>query len=98
MTSSLTVTAFIPPNGRKETVTLRDLESSDVSFFLDNQIILSMESVPSLGYVLYADIGRKINDDPNEDPDEILVFSNGRSAKEIIHDLKEKCESALKCL
>lgn len=56
-----------------------------------------MESVPSIGYVLYADIGKKINNDPDEDPDELLVFSNGRSSKETVHELRTICERELEC-
>jgi len=85
---TLTVKLYKPPHGRVEYIEMSNIKQEDITFFLGNDIMVSMEEV--LGeFVVY---GCPAHDDSEES--EILVVANGRSCQDTMKELREKCEKA----
>lgn len=88
----LPVTIYHRPNGRPEEILCREVEESDAQWFTTRSVKVSMESDGKDGYIVYADYGA-VNED--NEPDEIVVFSHGRSCRATLTELRELTERAM---
>lgn len=88
----ITATLFKHPNGVQETITVNHINDDDAQYINENKIAISMEDAPSLGPVVYADIGKELEDGT---PDEIIVLSKGRSCNETFVEVVERCKKKL---
>ncbi len=85
-------TFFENPDGVKKTITVRYIDEEDAQYIKENGILISMEDPMNLGPVVYADIGRKLEDGT---PKEIIVISKGRSCSEAFNELVRLCKIEL---
>lgn len=81
----LDVTYYALPDGRQKTVTMTNIEESEVDFF-QNDYVVSMEELTTGDIVMYA---RPVDLD---DEDEVLVMDHGRPCEEVMKELRELCE------
>lgn len=87
----LDVTYYALPNGRQKTITMTNIEESEVAFF-ENGYVVSMEELTTGDIVVYA---RPMDLD---DEDEVLVMDRGRPCEEVMKELRELCEKTFKFL
>jgi len=85
-------TVFLRPNGRQEEITVKNINDDDANFFKTRSVKISMEDNPGLGTTVYADYGAVTEDG---EPDEIIVFSRGRSCEDTMAELRELVERAM---
>ncbi|MGL5002664.1 MAG: hypothetical protein ACRDAM_06955 [Casimicrobium sp.] len=88
----LFVTLFTPPHGNKQSIEVTNVRAEDEQFFKTRGINLSMETLGNGEIAVYADTGARINNDPNEDPDELIELSMGRSCEDTFAALRKSCE------
>lgn len=84
---TVTATVFIPPNGRREIIEIKKVYPDDATYIKQRGIKVSLEELMTGDTVIYFDDGKRIDDDPEEDPDEIIVISRGG---------KKTCEECIK--
>lgn len=89
---SIKATVFLRPNGRQEEIIVENINDDDAKFFNFHGIEISMEESPGLGQTVYADYGAVTEDG---EPDEIIVFSRGRSCEDTLAELRELVEKAM---
>ena len=85
-------TVFLRPNGRQEEITITNISDDDAYFFNTRSIKVSLEDDPIGGQVGYADYGAQ---DEDGHPEEIIVFSRGRSCGDTMAELRELTEKAM---
>lgn len=85
--TSLTATVFIPPNGKRQTIEITKVYPDDATYINQHDIKVSLEELRTGDTVVYFDDGKHIDDDPDEDPDEIIIISRGG---------KKTCEECIK--
>lgn len=85
---TLTVTFFIPPNGRQEVKEITGVYAPDEEFFKKYGVKISMEVIGSGQVAAYADTG-KITDG---EPDELIELSNSRTCEETLKSLCLACQ------
>lgn len=85
-------TAFLRPNGRREEITVANISDDDAYFFNTRGIKVSLEEDSLGGQVVYADYGAL---DEDGQPEEIIVFSRGRSCEDTMAELRELTEKAM---
>lgn len=85
-------TIYIRPDGRKQGITISNIYSDDAEWFEKYDVLISMEEVGINQAIVYADIGDR---DEDGEPDEIIVFSEGRSCEETLEELRQLCEKTL---
>lgn len=73
--STILATVFIPPNGRRDTVRVKNIRAEAARYLNENNIRVSMEEICGMGQVVYFGDGTLLDDD--ETPDEIIILSNG---------------------
>lgn len=88
----LTATVFIPPNARREEITVSDVTPDDALWFIDCKIKLSMEELHTGMRVIYADVGLKT---PDGEPMECIVMSKVKTCQVMLSELRAQCEAAL---
>ncbi len=86
-TQTITATVFIPPNGRRQIIEVTKVYPDDAAYIRQHDIKVSMEELMTGDTVVYFDDGKHIDDDPNEEPDEIIIISRGG---------KKTCEDCIK--
>lgn len=91
---SIAVTLYKRPNGASETITVANIRDEDAEWFKANDTKLSMEDIGGQ-IAIYADVGLKINNDPEEDPAEAIELSCGRSCEDTFSALRKQCEEML---
>ena len=81
----LDVIYYARPNGRPETITMTNIEETEVVFF-KNDYVVSLEELTTGDVVVYAR--------PSEldDEEEVLVMSRGRKCEAVMKELRELCE------
>jgi len=89
---SLKATVFMRPNGRQEETIIKDISEDDANFFITRSVKISMEDSPGFGPTVYADYGAVTEDG---EPDEIIVFSCGRSCEATMAELRQIVERAM---
>lgn len=94
MADGITATLYKRPNGRTEQIKVRNIRDEDAAWFSDNCVAVSFEDC-GFDTVIYADCGLRCNDDPDEGPDEIIVFSGGRRCEDAMTELRRLCEVAM---
>lgn len=92
---SIQATVFLRPNGRQEVITVTNVNPDDANFLNTRGIKISMEDAPGLGQTVYADYGAVTEDG---EPEEIIVFSRGRSCEETLAEVRVLVEEALASL
>lgn len=85
-------TYYKAPNGTQETINITNVNSEDEKFFVENDIVLSMEELGG-DFVVYADTGYENEDG---DPEEFIEIAQGRSCQDVLKALRESCEEFLK--
>lgn len=85
---SLTVTFYIPPNGKKEVRKITNYKKEDAEFFIKNNVKISMEDLGSQ-YAIYG----LIDGEPEEN--EFIVLSSGRSCEDCLTELRGILEKYL---
>ena len=86
---SLDVKVYKRPDGRVVETTIYNIRQEDADWFRENNVAVSMEDLGG-DFAVYADVGRRLNDDPNEDPDEVIVFAAGRSCEDTMAELRAR--------
>lgn len=79
------VTVFYKPNGQSEIREIQEMYPEDEQYLRYNNVKVSTEDI-GFDSVVYFDDGHFVNNDPREDPDEIIVFMRGRTPKEVIKE------------
>ena len=80
------VDIYIQPRGDIRRVDIRNVYPADERFFEEYDIVVSMEEL-SGEYIIY---GYMLGTDPEET--EQIVFANGRSCEDALHELVELCK------
>lgn len=93
----LDVKLHIRPYGHTKVVTVTEILDEDAKWFKDNNVKVSMEDIGN-DFVVFGDVGLKIDNDPDEEPDEAIVYARGRSAKETFTELRNLCAEMLASL
>lgn len=88
---SIPVTVFTPPNGDQSVIEVKDITADDATWFIANNVKISMENLRTGDRAIYADWGKKY---PDGEPIEEMVISNRRSCKEMMSDLRILTERA----
>ena len=83
--SSLPVRYYKRPNGTVEMIDMTNIHSEDVEFFENGDYIVSMEELTTGDIAVYA-----YPADEDED-NEVLVLSKGRSCEETMRSLRFEC-------
>lgn len=86
------VTFYKAPNGCQEVVEITKAYKEDEEFFVENNIVISMEELAG-DYVVYADTGYETEDG---DPEEFIEIALGRSCEDVLKALRLDCEEFLK--
>ena len=86
------VTVYERPNGKRVDIICPNIRDDDANFFTTRSVKISMEECPGSGFAIYADYGAV---DEEDEPQEILVFSNGRSCEDTMAELRELVEQAM---
>lgn len=74
---TITATVFIPPNGKSRVIEITKVYPDDAAYIQRHDIKVSLEELMTGDTVVYFDDGKHIDDNPDEDPDEIIVISKG---------------------
>ncbi len=83
------VTIYKQPHGRTEKVDIKNVRPEDADYFERHSIRISMEDAGGQ-FVVYADDGTK---DEDEEPDELIELSQGRSCEDTLSALRAQCEA-----
>ena len=86
---TLTVRYYSRPNGHMIEIEMKNIDQSEIDFFVDNNIQVSIEELATGNIVVYG----CPRDDESEES-EVLILANGRSCEETMKDLREECEKA----
>lgn len=85
--SNLEVTIYQRPDGRKLRTLITKVYPEDAKFFKRHNVIIGIEELDDNQYALY---GRYPNQD---EEDEVIVLSNGRTCNECLKEIRELLES-----
>lgn len=90
--------AFMRPNGAQVHIEIDKVNPEDAKYLNDNRVKVSIEELTTGDTVAYFDDGHFIDDDPNEDPEEIIIISKDskRTCQECMHDGVEALKERLK--
>lgn len=80
------------PSGGVFDINITEVDAHDAEFFYRNKVKISLEEIGPDDYVAYADIGATNVDG---EPDEVMVLSRGRSCRETLAELRQRCELIL---
>jgi hypothetical protein len=89
---SIEATLFVPPNARREQITITKINPEDSQWFKDNGAKISLEEISTGDVVVYADIGMR-----TEEGDEVeaIEVSGTRTCTETMAALRKQCEQML---
>ena len=87
----MTVTLYIPPDGKTRDIDVREIDADDEAWFAQHSAKISMEEAGGT-FICYADVGRR---DEDGEPDEALEIAGTRSCRETLHALRLQCETLL---
>ncbi len=91
--SNLEVTIYLRPDGRKLRTMITKVDPEDAKFFKRHNIIISIEELDDkLEDRQYALYGRYPDQD---EEDELIVLSNGRTCNECLNELRTSLEAQL---
>jgi hypothetical protein len=75
------------------------INPGDEAWFLKHRVRISLEGLgdgrPGENIAVYADIGLRLDDDPNEEPEVLLVISRGATCEDTMAHLRKKCEERM---
>lgn len=91
--STITATVYKLPDGRKETIIVRNIHSDDADWFESNNIKISMEELQSGEIVVYGEM--PFFDQDTDEPMEFLELAQGRSCEETFASLRKDCQEYL---
>jgi hypothetical protein len=74
---TVTATLFVPPRGERREIEVSKVLPDDADYINRKGIKVSLEELMTGDTVVYFDDGKRVNDDPDEDPDEIIIISRG---------------------
>jgi hypothetical protein len=83
------VTVFQHPNGEQVELNMSNIYSEDEAYFADNNVRISFEDIGEM-YAVYAFCDGM---EDEEDEEELLVLSQGRSCEETLKELRKECEN-----
>ena len=87
----MNVTLYKRPHGHTSIINITKITDEDATWFDDNEIKVSMELTP-VGFAVYADCGYRLDDDPDEDPDEVIVIARrNQPCEDVMKELREDC-------
>lgn len=84
---TLTVRYYARPNGRMREIEMSNIDQSEIQFFVENNIQVSVEELTTGDIVVYG----CPRDDQSEES-EVMVLAGKRSCQETMKALREKCE------
>lgn len=85
------ITVYIPPNGKEQEVPLQKIYSEDEKYFQGNNIKLSIETLRTGDFALYAEVGK----DEEGEPIEFIELDCGRECEDVLKSLRGDCERYL---
>lgn len=91
-TVTVTATLFVPPNGKRREIEIKNVYPDDAAYIKEHDIKVSLEELMTGDTVIYFDDGKHfcMDEDGVEDdtiPDEIIIISKGGS---------KSCEECIK--
>ena len=86
-TATIKATLFIPPHGQLREIEVTKVYPEDADYLNTKGVKVSLEELMTGDTVIYFDDGKHIDDDPEEDPEEIIIISRGG---------KKSCEDCIK--
>lgn len=89
---SIECLVFLRPYGDRRTIELRNINLEDEIYFKEKGVKLSMESDGRGNYILYADIGKKLED--GTPADIIHITKEGETCNQAMHALRLMVEEA----
>lgn len=81
----ITFTHFRKPDGRKQYLTMTEINEDAANYINENNIQISTEDGLRNDVIVYADDGTMMED--GSTPDEIIVISRGRNCKETMDEV-----------
>lgn len=88
----LQVTNYIPPNGKREVVTITSITQEDADFFNNGSYKVSMEELNGL-IILYSTTGIVYD---GEDQEQIYIVPQGQSCFAAMRELRKLVEESIK--
>jgi len=89
--TELPVKLYMNPNGHMRVIGMTEIDEEDIAFFLDNDIIVSMEEIET-GFVVYGCPSSDLSEES-----EVIVFAKARGCRETMKALREECEKRYLC-
>lgn len=89
---SIKCLVFLRPYGDRRTIELRNINLEDEIYFKEKGVKLSMESDGRDGHILYADIGKTLED--GTPADIIHITKEGETCNQAMHALRLLVEEA----
>lgn len=98
--TTIKATVFYRPNGKRIEEEITHINHEDAKYINENGIKVSMEEDPNNDDIyMFFDYGKKLDNNPNEDPDEWVEIADGRTCQdtiscaiEMIRQLKAKLD------
>lgn len=87
-------TLYKRPHGATQEIDIQNIRPEDAEWFENNDVRISLEDI-GVDTAVYADCGFKMDDDPEEDPDEVIVLAKGHSSEETMSALRAECEAQI---
>lgn len=85
MSSSVEVTIYQRPDGRKLRTLITNVRYDDARYFRDNGVIISMEEIGENDYAVYGNWN-------GDEEDEVIVLSRGRTCEDTLAELRQTIE------
>lgn len=82
-TQTVIATLFVPPHGGRREIEIKNVKVEDAVYIKAHSIKVSLEELGTGDTAIYFDDGKHIDNDPAEDPDEIIILAR---------DGKKSCE------
>jgi hypothetical protein len=84
---TLTVRYYARPNGRMREIEMSNIDQSEIRFFIEMDIRVSIEELSTGDIIVYG----CPRDDESEES-EVMVFAGKRDCRETMKALREECE------
>jgi hypothetical protein len=86
---TLTVRYYVSPHGRMREIEMRNIDQSEIRFFIEMDIQVSIEELSTGDIIVYG----CPRDDESEES-EVMVFAGKKNCQDTMKALRKECEKA----